>query len=226
MAHPARGELMITELVDGTLPGGLPKFVELLNVGSESLDLGDYSIGNYNNGSTDLGGDASTVLSGSLGAGELHLIAYEFAPDPEETSTFEDVYGFAPDLFIGPFINGDDVIALFDGPATGDGSDANIVDIYGVIGVDGTGTNWEYTDGYSFRKSTVLSPNTTFTESEWTFGGANSLETGDDEEELALILALTTPGTHEIVPEPSTAVLFLLALIAAPAALRLRRAKK
>ena len=48
---------------------------------------------------------------------------------------------------------GDDALALFLGAATGDGSDATRVDVYGVIGVDVTGEIWEHTDGYSFRSA-------------------------------------------------------------------------
>ena len=94
--------------------------------------------------------------------------------------SFFDVYGFDPDFFdLGAFINGDDVVALFLGPATGDGSDATLVDLYGVIGTDGSGEPWEYTDGYSFRNPDATTDNGTFELSQWTFGGANSLEGAD-----------------------------------------------
>ena len=223
MTGTANGALIISEVVDATLPGGLPKFVELTNTGGASVDLSLYSIGNFNNGGTTLGGGASTVLSGSLAAGDSYVISYENGDEPG-VGVFFDTYGFDPDNFdLGTFINGDDVVALFLGPATGDGSDATLVDVYGVIGVDGSGQDWEYTDGYSFRNSTVLSPNDTFTSSEWNFGGANSLETGDDVEELALILANTTPGTHTFVPEP-TSVFSLIGLGMAGAFRRRRSA--
>ena len=184
--------VIISEIVDATLPGGQPKFVELTNCDTVTVDLSLYSIGNYNNGGTSLGGGSSTSLNGMLAPGETYV--YCFSSD--EDTTFVDVYGFAPDQYAGGgFINGDDVVALFLGTATGDGSDAVLVDIYGVIGVDGSGTTWEYTDGYSYRNSGA-SATDTFNEAEWTIGGANSLETGDDAEELLLILELTTPGEH------------------------------
>jgi hypothetical protein len=207
---------MITEVVDATLPGGLPKFVELKNVGDTTLDLTEYSIGNYSNGGTTLGGSASTLLSGSLAAGEVYVVSYEGSDSPG-VGVFYDTYGFDPDNFdLGAFINGNDTIALFLGAATGDGSDATLVDLYGVVGEDGLGEVWEYTDGYAYRNPNVMSPNTTFTAAEWTFGGANSLEDagGDDVEELALILANTTPGTHQMVPEPASISLVALAGLA------------
>ncbi|MEM9347436.1 MAG: lamin tail domain-containing protein [Planctomycetota bacterium] len=205
----ASAELLISEIVDATLPGGLPKFVELFNSGNTSIDLSNYSIGNYNNGGTDLGGGSSLVLSGTLAAGDFYVISYE-SGDALGASSFFDTYGFdADNIELGSFINGNDAVALFladgggtDGAATGDGSDATLVDLYGVIGVDGTGQPWDYTDGYAFRNP-GQGPNSTFTASEWTIGGADSLETGDDTEELALILSLTTPG----VPEPGSLAL-------------------
>lgn len=197
--------LIISEVVDATLPGGLPKYVELTNIGSTTIDLSGFTIGNYNDGSTTLGGGSSTALSGMLAAGDSYVISYEFGDSPG-VGTFFTTYGFDPDNFdLGAFTNGNDVIALFfadgggvNGEATGDGSDATIADIYGVIGVDGDGQNWEYTDSYSVRNGTVNSGNFgAFDESEWTLNGENFLETGDDVTELALILMETTPGTHD-----------------------------
>ena len=214
IATIASGNLIISEIVDGPLSGGLPKFVELTNTGNSVIDLSNFSIGNYNNGNTTLGGSASTVLSGLLGAGQSYVISYENS-DAAGSSSFFDVYGFdADNLDLGAFINGDDVIALFDGPATGDGSDATLLDVYGVIGVDGTGEVWEYTDGYAFRNPDVLAGNPTFDPTEWTFGGANSLEGADDEEEVQILLDNTTPGTHNFIPAPGAMALLGLAGLA------------
>lgn len=198
VAAPASADLIISEVVDATLPGGLPKFVELTNTGASDVDLSLYSIGNFSNGATLLGGGASTMLSGTLGSCESYVISWENGDEPG-IGLFFDTYGFDPDNFdLGAFTNGDDVYALFLGAATGDGSDATLVDVYGEIGVDGTGMAWEYTDGYSYRLTAVANP--VFTLAEWFVGGANSLETGDDVEELALILSLTTPGVHACTP--------------------------
>ena len=39
LAGTANADLLITEVVDATLPGGLPKFVELTNTGGTAVDL-------------------------------------------------------------------------------------------------------------------------------------------------------------------------------------------
>ncbi|MCH2104816.1 MAG: lamin tail domain-containing protein [Planctomycetes bacterium] len=190
----ANADLIISEVVDGTLPGGTPKWVELTNTGTSSIDLSAYSFGNMNNGGTNLGGGAAAVLAGSLGAGESYVIGYDSDNDP-----FNAVYGFDADFLMGgTFINGDDVLILFLGAATGDGSDASIVDVYGVIGVDGTNQEWEYTDGYSYRLGTS-SNNGVWDATDWFIAGFNSLEEGcggDDACETINLQTLTTPGTH------------------------------
>jgi hypothetical protein len=194
-----QSDLIISEIVDGTLPYGNPKWVELTNVGCSGIDLTAYSFGNFNNGGTTLGGGAATVLTGTLASGASYVISYEAAPTPPEISVFEDVYGFVPDLFMGgTYINGDDVLALFLGAATGDGSDATLVDVYGVIGVDGTGQPWEYTDSYSYRNANITQGNATFTLAEWTIAGPDALEDpgGDDLIEEQNLLDYTDPGTH------------------------------
>jgi hypothetical protein len=136
------------------------------------------------------------------------VIGYESG---EPDVTFAAVFGFAPDLeTFGAFINGDDVVALFDGPATGDGTNANIIDIYGVIGVNGDNEAWDYTDSYAFRKSGVITGNGgTFNASEWSFAGRSALDGTD----AAAHAAAGTPGTHNI-PEPTTTLLGALGLLA------------
>ena len=196
-ASPANADVIISEIVDATLPGGLPKYVELTNTGASAVDLSNYSIGNYSNGALTLGGGASTQLSGTLGPCESYVISYETGDSPG-VGLFFDTYGFDPDNFdLGAFFNGDDVIALFLGVATGDGSDATLVDIYGEIGVDGTGQVWEYTDSYAQRLVNTANP--LFDASEWNIPGPNALEdpNGDDTVELQLILGLTNPGVYE-----------------------------
>lgn len=197
LASTANADLRITEVVDATLPGGQPKFVELTNNGGTAVDLSLYSFGNMNNGGTTLGGGAATVLTGMVAPGASHLIAYEADPGGPGLSNFFLAYGFDPDFYMGGgFVNGDDALLLYLGAAIGDGLNATIVDVYGVVGVDGSGQTWEYTDSYAIRCNSTAN-NGTFVESNWFIPGANTLEGscgGDDVCELALLLTLTTPG--------------------------------
>lgn len=200
--------LIISEIVDATLPGGLPKWVELTNCSAEPVDLADYSIGNFNNGNTTLGGGQSTQLSDvTLEPGGSYVIAYENEPAAGETSMFETVYGASPDQYIGPFINGDDVLALFLGQALlEDGSDATLHDVYGVIGVDGSNEAWEYTDSYAVRDAGA-GPSAVFDAAEWTIPGFDALEVGgDDAAEEELIREVTTPGSHRCEALPPVEV--------------------
>jgi hypothetical protein len=56
--------------------------------------------------------------------------------------------------------NGDDVYELVD-------NTGKRIDIFGVIGEDGNGTNWEYLDGRAVRNILVNEPNVVFTNTEW-----------------------------------------------------------
>ena len=210
-AAPIGGGLYISEIVDATLPGGQPKFVEITNNTGTSVDLTQYSLGNFNNGGTTLGGGSSTSLLGTLADGDSYVYAYESDPGTPGTSNFAVAFGFEPDQYAGGgFINGDDVVALYAGVATGDGSDAMLMDVYGVIGTDGTGQDWEYTDSYAYRCGN-LGNGGVWDASDWTIAGANALEegcSGDDTCELANLVAAATPGTHAGCVTPPSDIYF------------------
>ena len=100
---------------------------------------------------------------------------------------FECVHGFAPLGFLGSlgtFINGDDVIAPRVETTT------EVLDVFGLIGVDGTGAAWEYTDSWARRSSLAAGP--TFSATDWAFGDPNALDGADE----ATIGGLTQPGTQ------------------------------
>ncbi len=186
----AQADVILQEIVDGTV-SSQPKWVELVNTGSECVFLGDYELCNYNNGATTPSG-CSDLGDVFLAPGASYVFAYEPASNTAcspNMTCFEFVYGFAPVQNGGASINGDDVVALRE-DATG-----LVVDVYGVIGEDGTGQVWEYTDGYSVRNTTTASP--VFVAQDWTFGGANSLEDpGGDPVEIILLQTLTSPAAY------------------------------
>ena len=198
-AMPGPANVLITEIVDATLAGGLPKFVELTNIGGMPADLSGYSLGVYSNGNTTLSGNTSRVLSGTLAAGDSYVLNFENS-DAAGSSSFRTVYGVDPDNFdFGALINGNDVVVLFladgggtGGAATDTGADATKVDAFGVVGTDGVGEAWEYTDGYASRLPATSSPAITFDTAEWQFSGPDALEGLD----ASGIAAVTSPGTH------------------------------
>ncbi len=201
----AHGQLIISEIVDATLPGGNPKFVEITNTSGMDFMFTGGGIIVQSNANTDL--DIDVDLNGiTISAGQSFVIA---SSQNDGQNVFESTYGFAADLYSTAFFgNGDDRYILSDG--------MGLVDIFGAINIDGTGEAWEYTDSYAFRNADAISGNGgVFDIVEWTLGGVDALEVGgDDSLKTPLIQSLTTPGTHNFVPTPGTTALLALGGIA------------
>ncbi len=147
--------ILISELADPDNNAGA-RFVELYNATEVPLSLKGWSLVRYTNENTTV---SSTVdLSDNTIEGEGFIV---ISPNPME---FEAVYGMPPDIGVGTNSpadsNGDDNIVLID-------PFGNIVDIFGVIGEDGSGTNHEFEDGRAVRKLEILKGNPIYTASEW-----------------------------------------------------------
>ena len=109
-----------------------------------------WSAERYSNGGTNPG---SIPLTGSIAGFGTYVVA-------NNASEFTNEYGFAPDAESGNASgNGDDVYTLL--------HNGQIVDVYGVIGVDGSGETWEYTDSVAQRDPLAIA-NPTFDQGEWT----------------------------------------------------------
>jgi hypothetical protein len=152
----AQSNLVITGIMDGPLPGGLPKGLELYVV-NDIADLSVYGLANANNGNPSVGAPIYTFPAGPAAAGTYIYCA-------SEDAGFPDFNGFAADYNVGSVmnVNGDDVVELYQNGA--------VVDLVGEIGVDGTGTAWDYLDGWAYRVSGT-GPSATFSTAEWTFSG-------------------------------------------------------
>jgi plastocyanin/DNA/RNA endonuclease YhcR with UshA esterase domain len=152
-------DISIVGIIDGPLPGGLPKAVEFY-VHNDIADISGYSLANANNG----GPFTTTPFdfpSMSVNAGDRFHIATDVA-------NFTAFFGSAPDTISSVVnVNGDDVLGLF--------YQGTLVDVYGDLGVDGSGTPWEYLDGWAYRVDS-MGPNPVFTLSEWTLSGINALD--------------------------------------------------
>ncbi len=147
--------IFISELADPNNNTGA-RFVELFNSDAQSLDLNGWTLRRYTNANTEV--SSSLDLSGyQIGASQTLVIS----PNKE---VFEQVYGFAPDIGVSTNSpadsNGDDNLELVD-------PFGKVIDVFGIPGEDGSGTNHEFEDGRATRKNQVVKGNPVFTFSEW-----------------------------------------------------------
>ncbi len=146
------GKLINIAISEVTDPADIPdaKYIELYNFTASDVNLTSWQIRMYADGSTS---STDFNLSGTIKAGETKLIAYN-------ESTFIASYGVSPDLS-SVVISGDgnDVYELYDG--------SSVVDIYGVVGVNGNGQPWEYTNSKAVRKNSVTAPIVAWDPDEW-----------------------------------------------------------
>ena len=149
-------KIFISELADPDNNAGA-RFVELFNSDSEPLSLKGWTLRRYTNDNMEIG---STIdLSGFVIEGNSTFV---ISPNASE---FEMVYGFPPNHGVSTNSpadsNGDDNLELVDPFGT-------VIDIFGVIGEDGSGTNHEFEDGRAIRNREVSQANPFYTPSEWT----------------------------------------------------------
>jgi predicted extracellular nuclease len=150
--------LAISGVIDGPLSGGVPKAIELFAL-EDIADLSVWGLESANNGAA-ASGPEFKLPAVSLTAGAYFTVA-------SEATGFTAFFGTAPDVTSSvASINGDDAIALYEGET--------LRDVFGEIGVDGSGEPWDYTDGWAYRAS--VAPSTTFTLADWTFSGADALD--------------------------------------------------
>ncbi|MDO6471225.1 DUF5689 domain-containing protein [Maribacter sp. 1_MG-2023] len=148
--------IFISEIADPDNNAGA-RFVELYNASEESLSLKGWSLERFTND--------NTAISSSIDLSEYEIPGRGFLIISPNSEEFKNVYGFDADIAVGTNSpadsNGDDTIVLVD-------PFGNIIDIFGVIGEDGSNTNHEFEDGAAVRKLGVVSGNPVFTASEWT----------------------------------------------------------
>ncbi|MGB5821845.1 MAG: DUF5689 domain-containing protein [Saonia sp.] len=148
--------VFISELADPDNNTGA-RFVELYNSSSETLSLKGWTLRRYTNDNTE--------VSSTIDLSEFIITAEStFLISPNEAE-FEVVYGFVPDLGVSTNSpadsNGDDNLELVD-------PFGNVIDAFGVIGEDGSGTDHEFEDGRAVRNMDIVRANPMYTFSEWT----------------------------------------------------------
>ncbi|HSQ45940.1 MAG TPA: DUF5689 domain-containing protein [Lutibacter sp.] len=151
-------KIMITEVADPK-NNVSARFVELYNAGNREVNLTGWKLNKYLNGSTTVSGTPLGLTGIVIPPGGFAIIA-----DSEYKTLFNNIPDIETSYISG---NGDDVYELVNNTSAR-------IDIFGVIGQDGSGTNWEYEDGRAMRNLTISAPNPIFTISEWTVFSAAS----------------------------------------------------
>ena len=165
-------ELFISEYVEGWSNN---KALEIYNPTSNSIDLSDYMIIRYSNGSTSASSGNAVQLTGSIGAHDVHVGVLEKL-DPNGTGQEAPIWDslqVKADAFYCPeyntsnawYFNGNDALVLAKGTVN-DLASAQLIDVFGKIGED-PGDSWTtefpYTSGgvevtkdhSMIRKSTI-----------------------------------------------------------------------
>jgi hypothetical protein len=179
--------LIISEVVDATLSGGCPKFIEITNTAATDFVFIEGGVIVQHGNETDVYLDVN--LAGvTIPAGQSVVVNSNQGGTC--TGAFQGAYGFPADINTPvAFGDGDDRYMLTD---KADGS--HIMDIYGEFGVDGTGRDWEYTESYAYRRPGYTAGRATyFAPQEWYFAGPGALA-GPSAEEL--VYRFTTPDSH------------------------------
>ncbi|MBK8490848.1 MAG: T9SS type A sorting domain-containing protein [Saprospirales bacterium] len=155
------GNLVISGIVDGNIPGGLPKAVEFTAL-ADIPNLSNYGFGSANNGG---GSDGIEFFfpADAVAQGTHIWVATEY-------TVFEQFFGFPPTYVDGfaSSINGDDAIELF--------CNGQVIDVFGDINMSGIGQPWEYTDGWAYRVNNTGPDGPVFHLENWFFSGPNALD--------------------------------------------------
>ena len=157
-------DLIITAVFDGSLSGGKPKGVELYVV-NNITDLSVYGLASITNGQGSPGQEFTFPADAAASGDFIYITANDIE--------FDTFFGFGENYVTGVMgINGDDAIELYE--------QGVVIDVFGEIDNDGTGTAWEYQDGWAYRNCETGPDGSTFVEANWSFSGVNGLEGGTD----------------------------------------------
>jgi hypothetical protein len=135
---------------------------------NDIADLSVYGIGSANNGG---GSDGIEYRFPpvSLTAGTCFYVT-------RDTIEFKRFFGFSADFedngsTVANTMNGDDAFELF--------QNEQVVDVFGDINMDGTGTAWEYSFGWAHRKDGTGPDGSTFVEDNWLYSGVDAYSSED-----------------------------------------------
>lgn len=152
-------------------------YVEIANTGAAPLSITNYTLEVYFDGAST--NALSVTLDGSIPAGGAYWVA---AYKGGASNVWSKTWDHAPDQLASGLKNldGNDTIVLRNASGV-------ILDIYGAIGIDGTGHAWAYADSLAARSPGVSEPSTTWRASEWSIAPLASSD--------------ATPGAHHAISE-------------------------
>ena len=156
---------IITMISDGDCSGGKPNVIEIYAQGT--VNFADFSVQIQTNTNTTWGNIENLAALGTVTDAFVYI--YRDTDAAEFATEFSSVSGLGITGALN--YNGDDRIRVVN-----DATSA-IVDQYGVDGTDGTGTPWEYQDGFAKRNNQSTPNAGSFDVTNWTVntGGLNGL---------------------------------------------------
>jgi hypothetical protein len=154
---------IITGIMDGDCPQGTPKVVEIYADGTVDFSL--YTIEKQANSSTSWTDATDLSAIGTI----TDAFVYIYREHPDYPGTFVAEFPSATnanDFSSSDAINfnGDDRIRIINTASSA------VIDQYGVTDTDGTGTDWEYKDGFGKRNSGTSANGGAFISVNWTNG--------------------------------------------------------
>ena len=239
LQNPSNGAVLGTDTLTITINANdMPTDKELLligifegnnNLGARGLeiqartdisDLSKYGIGTANNGGgTD--GIEYNFPNVSIKAGGFFVT--------DDSADFHSFFGFAADFVDAGFGNainftGDDAVELYE--------NNTVIDVFGRINTDGTGTIWEYTDGWAHRIDGTGPDGEVFDSTNWFYSGidvfddiswndssSNPYPLGSYKPLIVQEIVTDLGDEFEIYPNPSNNVIWIKAIKNDPLAL-------
>ena len=184
-------ELFISEYVEPN--GGNNKAIEIVNLTSGAVDLTGYSIKKQSNGGGDWDNelDLSTGAVQSIVSGDVFVIIHGDADAQDLIDNADLVHQSVSGVWGAPInFNGNDPVGLF--------KDGVLIDIVGTFGGGGSFGQ----DITLRRKSTVSSPNTTYTVNEWDSFAANTFD-GIGSHSATLSVSENSLENFQVYPNPN-----------------------
>ena len=184
---------IITMIADGDEAHGTPKVLEIYANGT--VDFTQYSLQNQTNGNATWGTAFDLSPLGTVTDGFVYVFS-EGSGSNANVGIFAQNFPSATNVLDASSssvlsINGDDRVRIINTSTTA------VIDMYGVEGTDGTGTNWEYKDGYA-KRNNGTGPDPVFVEANWEFhngelNGHGAVQDGTTFESIIGIGTFTPP---------------------------------